>query len=137
MDSAAHGWLLSCSLWLASPWPFPSESNGLCSEVVTACVWRALHSSPLHQPVSKQPAKVGARGCDSLVRVNVCVAVVTVGLWGFCCTHSDINGLCPKGQPCPPTATSVSKLHWDVVQVWLPAKGTVLFSPLFSVPVPI
>lgn len=101
-----------------------------CQKVVTACVLRALHSFPLHQPISKgsQP-KWGQEGCDSLVRVNVCITAATVGLWGFFCTQCDINGLCPKGQPCPPTATSASKLYWDVVQVWLPAKGTVLFSP--------
>lgn len=74
MESAAHGWVLSSSSWLASPWPFPSESNGLCSVLLQPEVkgmsessyslcfesFAQLCSPPAH--FQTEPAKVGARG---------------------------------------------------------------------------
>lgn len=74
MESAAHGWVLSCSSWLASPRPFPSESNGLCSVLLQPEVkgmsessyslcfesFAQLSSPPAH--FQAEPAKVGARG---------------------------------------------------------------------------
>lgn len=114
----------------------PAWSKEGCEKVVIACLLKALQSYPLHQPISKRSQqKLVQEEHDSLVRVNVCLTVVIVTLWGLCCTQSDIIGHCEKGQSHPPIATSVSKPCLDVVQIWVPAKGTVLFFPLSSVPI--